>query len=59
MENKEKVLKVFQEAGKPLKTGELVELSGIEKKEVTKIIAKLKKEELIHSPKRCFYEPKK
>ena len=59
MENKEKILKVMSEAGKPLKAGEIVALSGIEKKEVDKIMKVLKKEESIVSPKRCYWEPKK
>ena len=58
MENRDKVLKVFKDAAKPLKTGEVVELSGLDKKEVAKVINTLKKEDLIYSPKRCFYEPK-
>lgn len=59
MEAKEKILKTMLDAGKPLKTGEVVELSGMEKKEVDKIMKILKKEELIVSPKRCYWEPKK
>lgn len=57
MDLNEKVLKTFVEAGKPLKTGELAELSGIDKKEISKIIKTLKTEGKIHSPKRCYYEP--
>lgn len=56
--SEEKVMQVFVEAGKPLKAGEIAELSGLDKKEVDKIIKKLKTEEKIHSPKRCYYEPK-
>ena len=58
MNNEEKVLKAFQEAGKPLSSGEVAEISGLDKKEVDKVIKKLKTEEKIHSPKRCYYEPK-
>ncbi len=58
MENIEKITKIFNEAKNPLKTGEIVELSGIDKKEVAKIITKLKKSEVIYSPKRCYYAPK-
>ena len=59
MENKDKILKVMAEAGKPLKAGEIVSLSGIEKKEADKIMKVLKKDEAIVSPKRCYWEPKK
>jgi DNA-binding IscR family transcriptional regulator len=48
----------MKEAGKPLKAGEIAELSGLDKKEVEKAMAELKKEEAIESPKRCFWQPK-
>jgi len=59
MENKEKVLKTLTEVGKPLRPGEIAEQSGIDKAEVEKIIKILKKEDLIYSPVRCFYDVKK
>jgi len=59
MDNKSKILKTFEEAGKPLRPGEISELSGIDKEEVSKIIKELKKEDIIYSPKRCFYDVKK
>ena len=55
----EKVLQVLSNAAKPMKAGEIAEVSGIDKKEVDKAIKKLKAEEKIHSPKVCFYEVKK
>ncbi|WIF95902.1 MarR family transcriptional regulator [Caminicella sporogenes] len=59
MEKKELVLKTFEEAGKPLKTGEVAEISGLDKNEVSKIIKELKSEEKIYSPKRCYYDIKR
>ena len=59
MENKEKIIKTFEEAGKPLRPGELAEKSGIDKKEVSKLIKEIKVEGIIYSPKRCFYDVKK
>lgn len=59
MENKAKVIKAYTDAGGPLKAGQVAELSGLDKKEVAKIIKVLKTEETIYSPKRCFYEIKK
>lgn len=56
--SEEKVMKAFAEARKPLRPGEVAELAGLDKKEVEKIIKKLKAEDKIHSPKRCYYEPK-
>ncbi|RLD72496.1 MAG: MarR family transcriptional regulator [Bacteroidetes bacterium] len=59
MENVELVFKTFMESKKPLKGGEVAEISGLDKKEVDKAIKLLKKKEKIISPKRCFYEAKK
>jgi predicted transcriptional regulator len=42
-----------------VRPGEIAEKTGIEKKELDKIIKVLRTEELIFSPKRCFYEIKK
>lgn len=58
MENAEKVLDAMKKAGKALKAGEIAELSGLDKKEVDKVMKVLKEEEKIVSPKRCFWEPK-
>lgn len=58
MEIKKAVLDVMKKVGKPLKTGEIVELSGLDKKEVDKAMKDLKKEEVIVSPKRCYWEAK-
>ncbi len=60
MEDKEQlVLEAFEKAGKPLKTAEVAKLTGLDSKEVSKIIRKLKKEGKIISPKRCYYAPAK
>jgi predicted transcriptional regulator len=58
MEIKDKVLETLKSAGEPLNAGKIVELSGLERKEVDKAMAKLKKEGTIVSPRRCFWEPK-
>lgn len=55
---KQVVLDAMNSAGKPLKGGEIVDLSGLDKKEVDKAMNELKKEEKIISPKRCYWEPK-
>ena len=59
MDNKELIIKAMEEAGKPLRPGEIAELAGIDKTAVDKAIKVLKKEGLIVSPKMCYYEPKK
>ncbi len=54
----EKVLNTLKAAGKPLKSKEIAEIAGIDKKEVDKAIKKLKTSEKIVSPKVCYYQPK-
>ncbi|MGI1691826.1 MarR family transcriptional regulator [Thermoanaerobacter uzonensis] len=58
MDSKEIVLKTLRESQKPLRPGDIVEKSGLDKKEVEKAIKELKKEDLIMSPKRCYYSAK-
>ncbi|MDY0077251.1 MAG: ArsR family transcriptional regulator [Bacteroidales bacterium] len=58
METKELILTTLKAAGKPLKSGEIADLAHIEKKEVDKFLKKLKDEDLIASPKRCYYSTK-
>lgn len=55
---KEKVLDTLKKAGEPMKAGEIAEVSGVDKKEVDKALKLLMTEELVHSPKRCFYQAK-
>ena len=51
------VLSKMKKAGKPVRPGDIVEMTGLDKDEVSKIINKLKKSGKITSPKRCFYAP--
>ncbi len=57
METPMLVFEVLKKAGKPLKSKEIAEMAGIDKKEVDKAIKLLKKEGKIISPKRCYYAP--
>ncbi len=59
MSNAATVLEVMNKAGKPVRTGDIVDLSGLERKEVEKAMKELKTEAKIVSPKRCFWEPAK
>ncbi len=52
------IISAMKKAAKPLKSGEISELTGLDKKVVDKGMKQLQKEELIISPKRCFWEPK-
>ncbi|RLD65697.1 MAG: MarR family transcriptional regulator [Bacteroidetes bacterium] len=58
MEVKELVLKTLNKSDAPLKSGEIAEQAGIDKKEVDKALKSLKKDESIMSPKRCYYSAK-
>ena len=51
------VLKVMKEAGMPVAAGEVVALSGLDRKVVDKVFAELKKEGAIISPVRCKWTP--
>ncbi len=58
MEGKtEAVLDAMVSAGKPVRPGDVAQSTGIDSKEVSKIITALKKDGKIYSPKRCFYAP--
>ncbi len=59
MEISEQIMDAMRQAGKPLKCGELAELSGIDKTIVDKSLKKLQKEGVVISPVRCYYEIKK
>jgi len=59
MDTKEKILKSFEEAGKPMRPGEIAKMINIDSKEVSKYIKALKTEGKIYSPKRCYYDVKK
>jgi len=58
MEIKEKVLEAIKNAGEPVNAGKVVEITGLDRKEVDKAMNKLKAEDAIVSPKRCFWEAK-
>ena len=59
MDTTEKVFDTIKKAGKPVSAGQIVEIAGIERKEVDKAMKKLKTEGKISSPKNCFWEPAK
>ena len=49
----------MREAGEPVNAGKIVELSGIDRKDVDKAMKQLKEEGAIVSPVRCKWEPAK
>ncbi len=55
MDVTDQVLDIMRSNSEPLNAGKIAELGGIERKEVDKAMAKLKKEGRIVSPKRCYW----
>ena len=58
MESIEKVYQAMQKAGKSLRTGDVAELTQLDKKDVEKAIKKLSAEGKVFSPVRCFWQAK-
>ena len=56
MDTLQKVLETFQASSEPLNAGKVAELSGLDRKEVDKAMAKLKAEGKIESPNRCYWQ---
>jgi predicted transcriptional regulator len=59
MNAEEKVLEAMAKAGQALGTTKIVELTGLDKKDVEKAMKSLKDSGKIISPKRCVWEPAK
>ncbi len=55
MVDKEKVIEIFKKLDKLLRPGEIAKELGVESKEVSAIIKKLRTEGKVYSPKRCYY----
>lgn len=58
MDSKENVLKVMAEIGDAVRSSYIAEKTGMDKKDLDKVIKVLKSEDKIFSPKRCFYQIK-
>ena len=57
MDYKELVLEAMKKAGEPVNAGKVAELTGLDRKDVDKAFAALKKDGAIVSPVRCKWEP--
>ncbi len=58
MNLEEQVLEAMKKSDTPLKSGDIAKILGVDSKEVSKAIKKLKAEGKIESPKRCYYSAK-
>ncbi len=56
-EEEKLLLDAMKKAGKPVRPGEVARMPGMEVKEVSRIMSKLKKKGLVCVPKRCYYSP--
>ncbi len=54
-EEQKKILEAFKSLNKPVGTKDIAEATGLDKKLVSSIITKLKKDNLLDSPVRCKY----
>ncbi len=58
MSDRDTILQALKQAGEPLNAGAVADITGLERKTVDKVMAQLKAEGLIVSPKRCFWTVK-
>lgn len=56
MDNTEKVIAAFKASTVALSAGQVAEATGVDRKEVDKIMGKLKKEGKLESPKACYWK---
>jgi DNA-binding IscR family transcriptional regulator len=56
VDNYQVILDYFAKVQEPINAGKVAADTGIDRKEVDKIMNKLKKEGKISSPKRCYWE---
>ncbi len=52
----DKVLEAMKKAGKPVSAGQIVEATGLDRKDVDKAMKKLKTDGKIISPQRCMWQ---
>jgi len=58
MDAKTQILETMKKEGIPLNAGKIVELTNLDRKIVDKAMTALKADELIISPKRCYWQAK-
>jgi hypothetical protein len=58
MNTEDQIIETLKQSAKPMNAGQIVEKTGLDRKDVDKAMTKLKKEEKIISPVRCFWTAK-
>ncbi len=58
MNTEDQILETLKQSEKPLSAGQIVDKTGLDRKAVDKAMTKLKTEEKIVSPQRCFWTAK-
>jgi predicted ArsR family transcriptional regulator len=58
MNTEDQILETLKQSEKPLSAGQIVDKTGLDRKLVDKAMTKLKTEEKIVSPQRCFWTAK-
>jgi DNA-binding transcriptional regulator GbsR (MarR family) len=58
MNSEDQIIETLKQSEKPMSAGQIVEKTGLDRKVVDKAMSKLKTEEKIISPVRCFWTVK-
>jgi len=58
MNTEDQIMETLKQSEKPMNAGQITEKTGLDRKMVDKAMTKLKKEEKIVSPVRCFWTAK-
>ena len=58
MTTEEQIIDTLKQSEKPMSAGQIAEKTGLDRKLVDKTMTKLKTEEKIISPQRCFWTAK-
>lgn len=56
MDAYEKIVEFFSKSDEPVSAGQVADATGVDRKEVDKVMKQLKNEEKIVSPKRCYWQ---
>jgi biotin operon repressor len=58
MNTEDQIIETLKQSDKPMSAGQIAEKTGLDRKMVDKTMSKLKTEEKIISPVRCFWTAK-